>query len=300
MSTSLPIVVAGATGQLGARIIQELLRLGATVRALVRPGNHPAPLMGRTGVDVVAVDFGKPDELAEACRGGAVVVSASSGLGEVMVGAQGRLLAAAVAAGVPRFFPSDFAIDFMKLEPGANRNLSWRQQFRRQVDQAKIAATSVMNGAFMDMLTGQAPFVLWKKQRILCWGDHDQPMDFTTMNDTAAFTARAACESQTPRELRIAGEQISANGLAAVASEVTGERFRVFHPGGPRLFSVVIGLTKVLAPGRGQLYPAWQGMQYMRDMYEGKAKFAQVDNGRYPIQWTPVRDVLKSRGTKAP
>jgi hypothetical protein len=39
------------------------------------------------------------------------------------------------------------------------------------------------------MLTGQMPLILFKLKRVLYWGDADQRMDFTTMDDTAAFTA---------------------------------------------------------------------------------------------------------------
>src|ERR1035441_4221125 len=51
-------------------------------------------------------------------------------------------------------------------------------------------------------------------------------VDFTTMDDTAAFTASAALDPSTPRFLRIAGDQLSARELTAVVSEVTGKEFR--------------------------------------------------------------------------
>ena len=38
------IVVAGATGDLGGRIVRELAALGAPVAALVRPGTAPGRL----------------------------------------------------------------------------------------------------------------------------------------------------------------------------------------------------------------------------------------------------------------
>ena len=34
-------------------------------------------------------------------------------------------------------------------------------------------------------------------------------------------------------------------------------------------------------------------MQYMRNMYDGRAKLEPLDNDRYPgMRWTTVRDVL--------
>ncbi|RIJ51330.1 NmrA family NAD(P)-binding protein, partial [Clavibacter phaseoli] len=41
-SPSGPVVVAGATGDLGRRIVRELLAAGARVRVLTRPGSAAA------------------------------------------------------------------------------------------------------------------------------------------------------------------------------------------------------------------------------------------------------------------
>jgi hypothetical protein len=51
-----------------------------------------------------------------------------------------------------------------------------------------------------------------------------------------------------------------------------------------------------IAPQREALYPPWQGMQYMHNMFSGMAKLERLDNDRYPgIRWTKVRDVLATR-----
>ncbi|WP_375410812.1 hypothetical protein [uncultured Methylobacterium sp.] len=51
-----------------------------------------------------------------------------------------------------------------------------------------------------------------------------------------------------------------------------------------------------MAPGKGQVFPPWQGMQYMRDMFSGDGKLAPLDNGRYPdLRWTSIRAVLAAR-----
>jgi hypothetical protein len=55
----------------------------------------------------------------------------------------------------------------------------------------------------------------------------------------------------------------------------------------------MIAITKLLAPGKDDLYPPWQGMQYLRDMLGGRAKLSSLDNDRYPgIHWTTVREFL--------
>ena len=247
----------------------------------------------QTGADVVAADYGDAAQLARACDGAACVVSALAGLRDVIVDAQSSLLDAAVATGVPRFIPSDFAIDFYKLPNGYNRNLDWRREFAARLEQAPIAATSVLNGMFADLLRGQAPFILSPIRRVVYWRDADQPMDFTTVEDTAAYTAAAALDAATPRFLRIAGDVASARELSGVASEVKGKRFRLLRAGDLARLEKIIRFTQRVAPGTDDVYPPWQGMQYMHNMFDGRAKLEPLDNDRYPgLRWTSVREVL--------
>jgi nucleoside-diphosphate-sugar epimerase len=210
--TDSTIVVAGATGNLGRRIARDLIERGANVRALVRhtTARDKIEQLQALGVSISSVDLSKASEVTPACSGALCVVSALQGLREVIVEAQAVLLDDAIEAGVPRFIPSDFSIDFTKFPPGENRNLDLRRDFHKHVDKSSISATTIYNGAFAEMLTGQMPLILFKLKRVLYWGNADQRMDFTTMDDTAAFTANAALDPSTPRTLRIAGDQLSA------------------------------------------------------------------------------------------
>jgi NAD(P)-dependent dehydrogenase (short-subunit alcohol dehydrogenase family) len=190
------IVVAGASGNLGGRIAKALLERGATVRALVRPGTPPDRIerLRALGVAIATVDLSSGSDLTPACSGASCVVSALQGLRNVIVEGQSALLDAAIEAGVPRFIPSDYSIDFTRLPPGENRNLDLRREFHRRLETTSMSATTIFNGAFADMLTGRMPLILFKRKRVIYWGDADQRMDFTTMNDTAAFTASAALD----------------------------------------------------------------------------------------------------------
>jgi uncharacterized protein YbjT (DUF2867 family) len=293
--TDSTIVVAGATGNLGGRMVKSLLERGAGVKALVRPGTAPDRLerLRAPGVEIAEVDLDDAPAVASACAGAACVVSALAGLRNVIVDTQSSLLDAAVQAGVPRFIPSDYSLDFCKLPAGTNRNLDLRREFHKRLDKAPISATTVFNGAFADMLTGQMPLILFGRKRIFCWGDRDQKMAFTTMDNTAAYTAAAALDPETPRFLRIAGDQLSANDLAALMTDLTGEQYRILRPGGLWLLGIMIKLARTFSPKKGQLYPAWQGMQYMHNMLDGRAKLDPIDNARYPgINWTTARDLL--------
>jgi nucleoside-diphosphate-sugar epimerase len=289
------IVVAGATGNLGGRIARALRERGARVRALVRPSTAQDKIerLRDLGVAIASIDLNNDSQVTQACSGASCVVSALQGLREVIVETQTVMLGAAIKAGVPRFIPSDYSIDFTKIAPGENRNLDLRRDFHERLAKASISATTIFNGAFADMLTGQMPLILFKLRRVLYWGNSDQRMDFTTIDDTATFTASAALDPSAPRILRIAGDQLSARELAGVASEVTGKKFRLFRAGGLGMLGALIKVARMVAPAEREVFPAWQGMQYMRNMFDGRAKLEPLDNDRYPgLRWTTARDVL--------
>jgi len=289
------IVVAGATGNLGGRIARALRERGARVRALVRPSTAQDKIerLRDLGVAIASIDLNNDSQVTQACSGASCVVSALQGLREVIVETQTVMLGAAIKAGVPRFIPSDYSIDFTKIAPGENRNLDLRRDFHERLAKASISATTIFNGAFADMLTGQMPLILFKLRRVLYWGNSDQRMDFTTIDDTATFTASAALDPSAPRILRIAGDQLSARELAGVASEVTGKKFRLFRAGGLGMLGALIKVARMVAPAEKEIFPAWQGMQYMRNMFDGRAKLEPLDNDRYPgLRWTTARDVL--------
>ncbi len=291
------IVLAGATGDLGGRIARALRQRRASVRALVRPGTSASRLesLRQQGVEIVEADLHTRAEVVRACQGASCVVSSLLGLEKTMIETQGALLDAAIEAGVPRFIPSDFAMDFTKITPGLNRNFDLHREFRERLIRAPIRSTAILNGAFTNLLTGEAPLVLYKVSRVLYWGEYpEQKLDFTTMDDTAAYTAEVALDPAAPGILRISGEQISAAGLAEAATEVSGKTFRLLRGGGLGRLRRIIGVTKALTPKSEEPFPVWQGMQYLYCMFEGSGLLAPLDNQRYPtLHWTGVRPVLK-------
>lgn len=296
MSNNL-IVLAGASGHLGKLVASSLVDRGADVRALIRRGSASNTTeLRELGVHLIEVDYFNARELSQACDGAACVVSALSGLEDVIVDAQSQLLDAAVKAEVPRFIPSDYAVDFTKLEDGTNRNFDLRRKFHRRLEASPIAATSILNGMFTDLLIGPAPVILFKVRKVVYWKSADQLMDFTTIENTAEFTAAAALDPSTPRYLYIAGEEISARDLRDIVGRVTGEEFKLLRAGGLGRLRRLISFMKLVAPGKNDVFPPWQGMQYLHNMFEGCVKFEKLDNQRYSgIKWTPVSEVIAAR-----
>ena len=81
------VVIAGATGDLGGRIARAVLERGGNVTAIVRPdcSHDKVEALRQQGATIAKVDAYTVPELTEACRGVSCVVSALSGLRNVIV-----------------------------------------------------------------------------------------------------------------------------------------------------------------------------------------------------------------------
>ncbi len=114
------------------------------------------------------------------------------------------------------------------------------------------------------------------------------------MDNSAAFTAAAALDPSRPKILRIAGDEKSARELATVAGELKNARFELVFLGSLGDFVALIRRVRAADPeGEKELFPRWQGMQYMHGMFSGLAKLEPLDNQRYAnMRWTSAREVI--------
>lgn len=290
------IVVAGAVGQLGSKIAMELRLRNKAVKALVRPGTAAirTEMLRGASVTIIEIDLSDVPALTRELTGASCVVSALSGLQPVILDAQTALLDASIAAKVPRFIPSDYSLDFTKTAPGSNRNLDLRREFHARLDESGIAWTSVLNGGFTEMLLGAMPLVNHHLRRVIHVGSAEQKIDFTTIPDVAAFTAAVAADpNPTPRIRWCAGDEVSAKDIAAVVTRVKGVKYTTMWIGSVRFLECMIWLMRKFG-GEDQLFPPWQGMQYMANTFSGDGKFKSLDNDMYPeLKWTKVEDVFR-------
>ncbi|MHA7286603.1 NmrA family NAD(P)-binding protein [Arthrobacter sp. MDT3-44] len=295
------VLVAGATGDLGSRIVRELLGDSSNpdtlVRVLTRPGSGTAQAMyaGEDRVEIHEAAYTDEPALVAALSGVDAVISAVSGTDTVILDAQRALLAAAVKAGVKRFIPSDYSADYRRVTPGSNRNFELRREFAATLDAAPLRVTSVLNGAFTDMLTGQAPMILFGRRRVLFWSSPDQVLDFTTKDDVARVVALVALDAEAPRVVEIAGDRVTARSIAHTLSGLTGTPFSTQWAGTTGILSTMSRVGRALSKDKNATFPAWQGMQYFVSMFSGEAQLHHVDNERYgPHHWTSVREVVQA------
>ena len=131
------ILIAGATGNLGNKIVDELLKLNTIVKVLVRSQTDEKKIqnLASKNVEIYKVDVYTIEEIALVCKGVDCVVSVLAGFEDTIVDTQKILVQAAIKAKVPRFIPSDFSTDFRNLIYGKNRNLDFRKKFHDYLNQ---------------------------------------------------------------------------------------------------------------------------------------------------------------------
>ena len=296
------IALVGATGHLGTLIARALLdQPDVVLRLLVRPGSRAkaAPLEAR-GAQIVEGTLDADDEatLSTLCEGAFAVVSAVQGGPDVIIDGQRRLLLAARAAHVRRFVPSDYSLDLFAVKPGNIVTSEMRRQFALLADAERgdVEVVHVLNGGFLDrgVLFGFIPLVDLQTQTAYLWGDGDQPMDWTTYEDTARYTAAAAVDERpVPSKLCVAGDVLDFAALVREYEAGSGKTLRVERLGSLDDLGARIAERQKADP-RNLL--AYLPLMYLRSILSGEGKLPELMNDRYPE--IPAHDGARVRGER--
>ncbi|MCU0687412.1 MAG: NmrA family NAD(P)-binding protein [Polyangiaceae bacterium] len=282
------VVVAGGAGKLGRLLVNALLEHPSVrVRVLVRDPRKPeVASMASERVELVAFDAQSANDAAraDAVRGAFAVVSTLQGGPDVIVDAQLALLRAAKAAGARRFVPSDYSYNIFTLPEGVNVNSDWRRTLAEQA-RGEVAASfevvHVMQGIFADRYVLGFLGLLDADQGIVrYWGDGQTPIDWTTWEDTARFTAAAALDDrQVPAHLFVSGDRADVHSFAQAWEAAHGKKLTLERLGS--LAELDEETKRRLAAEPGNMY-AWLPLMYARGVFGGKALLGPTHNARYP------------------
>jgi uncharacterized protein YbjT (DUF2867 family) len=281
------VLLAGATGMLGARVAHRLLETGGvSLRLLVRPAalDDPGkragldPLVER-GAELVEGDVTDPASLGLATEGVDVVVSTVQGGREVVVNGQIALARAAAHNGVRRILPSDFALDLFKSPPGGLLPFDLRREADEEISSLGIERVHVLNGAFLDTLAGGGLVDFDDEAGVASfWGSGEERFEATTVDDTARYVARAAVDPSVPSgKFAVAGQRLSFGDVVSTVERGVGRRYERRSLGTAEDLRAWIESQREASEMMAAMYGTYQLY-----MLTGQTALEDLQNDRYP------------------
>ncbi len=278
------VLLAGATGMLGSQIAHHLLQQPeARLRLLVRAGDARkratlGPLLAR-GAEVIEGDLADHASLDRATQGVDVIVSAVQGGPDVIVDGQVMLAEAGRRNGVRRMVPSDYALDLFKATPGEHQMFDMRRIADEAIAATGIEHVHVLQGGFMELFGPGMGAFNYDAGTVAFWGDGTQPIEVTSVQDTARMVARVALDRAVGNgKFAFAGDRISILGAADVLEAQTGRQFDRCPLGSEA------DLRAAMAQARTDTSNPFKAVMlaYQLYMLTGQTALSDLQNHRYP------------------
>jgi uncharacterized protein YbjT (DUF2867 family) len=275
------ILVIGATGNLGGRVVDELVRRGRRVRALVRNGS-PASSLSEQGVEVVRGDLVEPKSLEQALVGVGALVTTAAGYtrrrkGDSLESVDDRgnrnLVDAAARSGIGRFvFTSILTCDQAPQVPHF-----WQKKLIEDYLAASdVPFVALRPGAFV--VSGRD---FWSKSlrkgRLTALGSKSARWSYAHIDDVARYLVQAIdVPDAIGRRIDIAMDRpISQQEVAEVFSAILGREIRMRTPPW-RLIRAAMNLGGLFNP-------------FLRD---GRAMIDYFLTGRYVADTTAQQKIF--------
>lgn len=222
------ILVCGATGDLGGRIVRLLLDNGQQVRALVRPATDVAALQD-AGVEVVWGDLREPGTLRPAVAGvDTIVTTANANRAAVDVAGNQNLIRAAQAAGVGRFVYVSAAYVGQEFAR-TGQLMAGKLQTERALRASSMRPVIVRPDMFQESWLGPPQFNAHARTALVT-GRGQTPHRYVAIDDVAALCARLAVAPDPPDVVEFGGpEELTPMQVVATYETATGTTFRVRH-----------------------------------------------------------------------
>lgn len=241
-----PVLVVGATGDLGGRTVRALRARGKVVRALVRPGSDASGLP-KEGVEIVRGDMLDPPSLTNAMSGVSAVVSSAIGYSRRRKGdslktdfdGNRNLVDAAKKSAVPRFV----FLSILACDQAPNVPHFWAKKVTEDfLQQQGVPFVSLRPGAFLGAPSGR--YREWmlaglQKGQVMGMTQGGVRMTYIAPDEVARALAMAVDE---PRALGLridlgSDRPLSGEELTELASRLLHRpmRLRTMSGGGMRL-----------------------------------------------------------------
>jgi NADH dehydrogenase len=323
-----PVLVVGATGQLGTAIIGRLAKAGVRVRALVRPGSPRE--FSTEGVELAFGDLRDPESLVAACAGMATVVATAnavvprgkSSFAEVEDTGYSNLLDACRAGSLRRIVfmsvvetPYDRSVTTFRLKRQIEEKIRgsglaysiFRGDFFMDDWFALMGSTLPLRGApaatlkrpfwFAKGFMAAAGTSIDKRGIALVPGDGTTRHTPVALDDVAAILAAAAAAPETGENLieNVGGPEIlSWHDIVAIFSRVLGKPLKMIHTPA-KVYRVAADLLEAVSPPAGNLM-AMSWVSAMCDSAFDGRPLAE----RFGVRLTTAEEFLRAKAALAP
>ncbi|TCO46772.1 uncharacterized protein YbjT (DUF2867 family) [Kribbella antiqua] len=268
MTTTLPVLVVGATGSLGGKVVEELLKRGKNVRALVRPTTDPSRLESR-GVEIARGDMLDLDSLIAAMDGADAVITTAAGYTrggknahDIDTIGNANLAEAAHRAGIRRFVLTSI----LTCDQTPDVPHFWHKKVTEdKLEQLGVPFVALRPGAFLDQLASAAGNPI-DKGRVIWIGKTNVPLTFVRTSDLAAYLAAAVdAEADNGERIDIGWDRpVSLREVADLMGSRAGKKIKVW--------AVPSAVTRAAGAVAGRFMPLLTDMAAM---------FRWIDSGRY-------------------
>jgi uncharacterized protein YbjT (DUF2867 family) len=270
---------------LGSRIAYHLCTHPGARICLLKRGSgaaeKPASIASllQRGVTVLEGDLTDLGSLDRAMRGIDVIISAVQGRADIVVDGQVALAEAGARNGVRRILPSDFALDFFKATPGDHPGFDARVRAAEQIEATGLECIHVLQGALMELFAPGSPILDYEQGVASFWGDGTQPIEITSLEDTAYMTARVALDRDIASgKFAFAGDRVSVQQATDLAEAYTGTSFERRSLGSESALRHAIEQAR--SAGSQQALAAQ--LTYQLYFLTGQAALSNLQSNRYP------------------
>ncbi|WP_109472341.1 SDR family oxidoreductase [Ornithinimicrobium cavernae] len=240
------ILVSGATGQLGSRVVRALLADGQQVRALVRPASDASELEG-LGAEVARGDLREPETLLAALQGVDTVVTTANAVSRILAGEKDlriadvdgagnrNLIRAAETAGVGRFV----FVSVAGLGKGMERSAplaraKWEAE--EALRATRMQTVIVRPDMFMDVWLTPVAGIDPAAGKAVIFGRGETAHRYVATDDIGALCAHLAVAADPPAVVEVGGaEALTRNQVVAAFAAATGQTLKTRHVPRPAL-----------------------------------------------------------------
>ncbi|CAO2653753.1 Nn.00g031640.m01.CDS01 [Neocucurbitaria sp. VM-36] len=303
------VLVAGATGNLGQKLVTSLLNRGHHVRALGRnPSKIQAQLASQLESFVAFTAYHDIPALDQACAGVDAVICAYQGTPELHLDAQLLLFRAAERAGVKKFIAASWCYDWRGMSLGQQDSYDPDITFKNHVElTSSLKPIWIFTGTLAEVFfsaPGRVDFTpasngAWdSKGRVAdVWGEGKERFAWTSEADAAEFTAAVlSLPADSPLRdqqfFKVVSGVNSFEDFVRVYGEVRGCEITVKHKGS------VEDLRKEAyeARDKGDRSRWWEYIMYfyLLHMLDGTWEMGELDNDRVGVNGTSLREFLEA------